>query len=98
MSTLRRDFLKRAGIGIGAATAVGVPFATAQTPNGNPSTRFDVRTFRATGDGKTVDTPAVNKAIESAAAAGGGTVYFPAGTYLCYSVHLKSKVVLYLDM
>ena len=28
---------------------------------------------------------------------GGGTVYFPAGNYLCYSIHLKSKVALYLD-
>ena len=29
--------------------------------------------------------------------AGGGTVYFPAGTYLCYSIRLKSNVALYLD-
>ena len=35
---------------------------------------FDVRTFGATGDGKTVDSPAINAAIEAAAAAGGGTV------------------------
>jgi polygalacturonase len=56
-----------------------------------------VLAFGATGDGKTLDTPAVNKAIDAAAAAGGGTVYFPAGTYLCYSIHLKSSVALYLD-
>ena len=31
------------------------------------------------------------------AAAGGGTVYLRAGSYLCYSIHLKSKVALYLD-
>jgi len=51
----------------------------------------------ATGDGKTLDTLAINKAIEAAAAAGGGTVRFPAGSYLCYSIHLKSNVALYLD-
>ena len=28
---------------------------------------------------------------------GGGTVFFRAGNYLCYSIHLKSKVELYLD-
>jgi polygalacturonase len=58
---------------------------------------FDVRTFGAKGDGKALDTPAVNKAIEAAAAAGGGTVVFPAGNYRCFSIHLKSNVTLYLD-
>ena len=58
---------------------------------------YDVRASGATGDGKTLDTPAINKAIETANGAGGGTVYFPAGTYLCYSIHLKSNVALYLD-
>ncbi|HEX5483808.1 MAG TPA: glycoside hydrolase family 28 protein [Terriglobia bacterium] len=58
---------------------------------------YDVRTFGAKGDGKALDTPAINKAIETAAAAGGGTVLVPAGTYLCYSIHLKSNIALYLD-
>jgi polygalacturonase len=67
--------------------------------NGQDSrpTVFDVRAFGATGDGKTVDTAAVNKAIDAAAAAGGGTVRFPAGSYLSFSIHLKSNVALYLD-
>ena len=58
---------------------------------------FDVRQFGATGDGKTLDTPAVNRAIAAAAAAGGGTVYFPAGTYACHSIRLQSFVALYLQ-
>lgn len=58
---------------------------------------FDVRAFGARGDGKTLDTPAINRAIEAAALAGGGTVRVPAGTYLCFSIHLKSHVALYLD-
>ncbi|HEY7086985.1 MAG TPA: glycoside hydrolase family 28 protein [Tepidisphaeraceae bacterium] len=58
---------------------------------------YNVRAFGATGDGKTIDTPAINKAIETAEAAGGGTVYFPAGTYACYSIRLKSNIALYLD-
>jgi polygalacturonase len=58
---------------------------------------FDVKTFGATGDGKTLDTAGINKAIEAAAAAGGGTVVFSAGNYLTYSVRLKSHVTLQLD-
>src|ERR687883_300170 len=58
---------------------------------------FNVRAFGATGDGRTLDTPAVNRAIDAAAAAGGGTVLFPAGTYRCFSIRLKSNVALYLD-
>jgi polygalacturonase len=57
---------------------------------------FDIRRFGARGDGKALDTPAINRAIEAAAAAGGGTVLVPAGTYLCYSIRLKSKIQLYL--
>jgi len=62
-----------------------------------PTSEYNIRTFGAKGDGKTLDTPAVNRAIDAAAAAGGGTVWFPAGSYLCFSIHLKSHVALYLD-
>ena len=58
---------------------------------------FDVTQFGAAADGKTLATPAINKAIDAASATGGGTVYFPAGTFLSGSIHLKSNVALYLD-
>jgi polygalacturonase len=59
--------------------------------------RFDVRNFGAAGDGKTVDTDAINKAIDAAKAAGGGTVVFHHGTYLSGSIHLQSHVALFID-
>jgi polygalacturonase len=68
-----------------------------QTQNVNAAGGYDVKAFGARGDGKTLDTPSINKAIDAAASAGGGTVRFPAGTYLCFSIHLKSNVALYLD-
>src|SRR5579871_2425730 len=97
-NSARRELLKRGGLGLAAVAATAVPttYASAQSPNPSPNI-FDLRTFGAVGDGKTVDTPAINKAIEAAAAAGGGTVLFPAGTWLCFSIHLKSHVDLYLS-
>lgn len=60
-------------------------------------TAFDVKAYGAKGDGATLDTDAINKAIEAAAAKGGGTVHFPAGAYLSFSIRLKSNITLYLD-
>src|SRR5580658_5425045 len=98
---MRRDFLRMGGIG---AAVAGVPAFSlaaaaqeASVASASVTGIFDVRKFGATGDGKTLDTPAVNRAIEAAAAAGGGMVMFPAGMYLCFSIHLKSQVHLYLS-
>jgi polygalacturonase len=96
-NSVRRDLLKFGGIGLAAAAATLPAYASTKSTLHSSSGVFDVRTYGATGDGKTVDTPAINRAIEAAAAAGGGTVLFPAGTYLCFSIHLKNYVDLFLS-
>ena len=95
----RRIFLKNVGLAGLAGIAVGAdgPLARGQNARETIKPLYDVRAFGALGDGTTLDTAAVNRAIEAAAAAGGGTVYFPAGNYLCYSIRLKSKVALYIE-
>lgn len=62
-----------------------------------PDTVFNVKSFGAKGDSSTLDTQAINNTIAAAAKAGGGTVYFPAGTYLSFSIRLQSHISLYLD-
>jgi polygalacturonase len=86
-------------MGLAASAAYAIPALGAAKKAAAPPLSpilFDVRTFGATGDGKTIDSPAINKAIEAAASAGGGTVIFPAGNYLSFSIRLKSHVDLYL--
>ena len=57
----------------------------------------DVHDFGAAGDGAHLDSRPIQQAIDACAAGGGGTVHFPAGTYRCGSLHLKSRVRLHLD-
>ena len=54
--------------------------------------RLNVKDFGATGDGETLDTKAINNTIQACSETGGGTVYFPKGTYLSGSIRLKSSI------
>ncbi|MBO4475265.1 MAG: right-handed parallel beta-helix repeat-containing protein [Bacteroidales bacterium] len=56
-----------------------------------------VRDFGARGDGVTLDTEAVQAAIDHAASLGGGVVCVPEGTYLCGSIWLRSNIEFHLD-
>ncbi len=58
---------------------------------------LNVQAFDATGDGKTKDTAAFQKALDDCAIAGGGTVIVPAGNYLIGSIELKSHTTLRLE-
>jgi polygalacturonase len=92
----RRTGLKAMAAMIGAAF---VPFSKslAAAAPASPLGGFDVRTFGARGDGATPDTAAINAAIEAAAQGGGGTVRFPPGRYLSFSIRLRSNVALVLE-
>jgi len=101
VSDFRRDFLKMAGLTLagGATSLVHPSRAGAQSPQdpAGITNHFDVRKFGAKGDGNSIDSSAINAAIDAAATAGGGTVIFAAGVYASYSIHLKSNVALFLD-
>lgn len=60
-------------------------------------TLINVRDLGARGDGIQLDTDAINAAIKSAAGKGGGSVVFPKGRYLSFSIRLQSHVTLVLE-
>ncbi|HTV82256.1 MAG TPA: glycoside hydrolase family 28 protein [Acidobacteriaceae bacterium] len=99
----RRDFFRLAGAGVTGAALGAVAGATpaqAQERRDARASRFgifSIRDFGAVGDGRAIDSPAIHRAIDAAAAAGGGTVLVPAGTYACYSIRLKSNLELCLE-
>jgi len=52
---------------------------------------FSVKDFGATGDGKTLDTDAIQATFDAAGKAGGGTVLFPTGTYYTFPFHFSGS-------
>ncbi len=82
---------------VGLAFLIVSSFLGGCSSSSSSSGGYNIRSFGAKGDGKTLDTAAINSAIDAAAGAGGGTVYFPPGQYLSVSIHLKSNICLYLD-
>jgi len=79
--------------GITICRAAGPPISGP----GPESKIFDVREFGAKGDAKNLDTQAIQKALDTCGKAGGGTVEFPAGTYLSQPLTLRNRTNIRLD-
>lgn len=58
---------------------------------------FEVRAFGATGDGKTLDTSAIQAALDQCGKSGGGIVHFGPGVYLTKPIFLSTKTTLQID-
>ncbi|UCE48102.1 MAG: hypothetical protein JSW47_21205, partial [Phycisphaerales bacterium] len=58
---------------------------------------YSVREYGAVGDNATLDTMAIQKAVDAAADKGGGTVFFPPGDYLAGTIRLRDNVTIYLE-
>jgi hypothetical protein len=102
----RREWLERVsgpavGVSVGAALSPSVAGAAppqTQPPSDalNGARVYNVRDHGAKGDGTTLDTAALQAAIDTCNRDGGGTVLVPAGTFHIGTVELKSNVTLYL--
>jgi len=58
---------------------------------------FDITKYGAVGDGKTLNTLFIQKAIDECTKSGGGKVIFPAGIYLSGTIELKDNVTLHFN-
>jgi polygalacturonase len=92
----RRRFLAMAAAGAVALPVVGersrAPGAGPAGAPGRAAGVFEVTRFGAVGDGRTVSTAALQKAIDACAAAGGGTVLLAPGRYISGALSLRSHV------
>src|SRR5579872_1505280 len=70
----------------------------AATTAARASAAFSVRDFGAAGDGATLDTAAIQRAIDPRSRQGGGKVIFPPGRYVSGTVLLKDNVTLQLEL
>ncbi len=95
----RRNFLKFAGAGT-AATGILIAHFAGETNGadaGKPGCVFDVRRFGAKGDGGHARYCRHQQCYSCRRRCWRRPVFFPAGTYASYSIHLKSFVCLYLE-
>src|SRR5689334_11649056 len=92
-SVSRRRFLGTS-LAVGGSGLVGSAIAAEAGERGagagSRSDALDVRDFGALGDGRTRSTRAIQRAIDAAHRAGGGTVRLPAGDWLSGSLRLRS--------
>ena len=70
---------------------------TASVMTATPGKLIDVTKSGVIGDGTTVNTAAIQKAIDACSANGGGTIRFPAGRFVTGTIQLKDNVTLHLD-
>lgn len=98
----RRHWLGTAPFGalaLGILTKPALASTAPQGAHGNDlgARVYNIRDFGAKGDGKAMDTGALQAAIDACTNDGGGTVLVPAGTFQIGSTELKSNVTLYVS-
>ena len=98
----RRKWLRGlsvASLGSGIALSARAAVAQSSAPsslNDAGARTYNIRDFGAKGDGKTIDTAALQAAIDACNKDQGGTVLVPAGTFVIGTTEMKSNVTLHI--
>ena len=105
-SLTRRNWLglvSAATVASGLPSSAGASTATPRQEAAQHSSKaslgarvYNIRDFGAKGDGKTLDTAALQSAVDTCAKDQGGTVLVPAGVFVIGTVELKSNVTLHI--
>ncbi|HLS95831.1 MAG TPA: glycoside hydrolase family 28 protein [Sphingobacterium sp.] len=82
--------IRRGILVLATLVAIGINLGQAQQ-------FYNVLDYGGKNDSTGMNTGAIAKAIDAAAGAGGGTVYFPAGKYITGPIHFKSNITLFID-
>src|ERR1700689_1373400 len=82
---------------ISTFAVVALAISLAAQTGGKPPTRFVISDLGAVADAATVSTRAIQAAIDKCAAAGGGVVVVPKGTFLSGAIFLKQGANLYVE-
>jgi len=92
----RRQWLGRVSVPV--LTVAGASLISAKIPQAESRTDvYNIRDFGAKGDGKVLDTNAIQNAINTCSDNKGGVVMIPAGVFLSGTLELKSNVTLHLS-
>ena len=96
MDFSKRDFLASMAMFGAAGLATNAVAQEQPVPQKNDDSRFNVKDFGAKGDGVTPDSAAIQAAMDAAAKVN-GTVWFPAGKYLCHNLKAHPNITLLAD-
>lgn len=93
----RRNWLGMFATAVAGTGVLASSRALGAAPPSSSARIFDVRDFGAKGDGKTLNTKAIQKAIDACSQARGGMVLVPPGDFLSGTLELKSFVTLHIE-